>query len=234
MPNKIYLVPRSLCDENTAIGSDFLRPIHDVRIFFVEEERSARRFLKKIDPDFPLEACAFFLLNEHTPAAQAQRCLEEVTEKDVGIISEAGCPCVADPGADVVLFAHKKGWQVVPLVGPSSIVLALMASGLNGQNFAFNGYLPKDHKSRVQKLKELEKRSGAEGQAQIFMETPYRNQHLFDDIVKNCEPGTWLCVAVDLTLSSEWIKTRTVQEWRAACCVLPKRPALFLIEKRRS
>ena len=149
--------------------------------------------------------------------------------KDVGLLSEAGCPCVADPGSLLVQCAHEKGIEVVPLVGPSSLMLALMGSGLNGQNFAFVGYLPKEQSARIQKLKELERTAKSKGQTQLFIETPYRNNHMIEDILAHCQPDTRLCLAADLTMPTQFIQTKTVSEWRKAKSDLDKRPTVFLL-----
>ncbi len=232
MTAKVFLVPNTLSDDvDPQIASHAADMVSGLRFFVVEEEKSARRLLKKLKPDFPFEGCRFFLLNEQTPAKDIENIFKEIGGKDCAIISEAGCPCVADPGAELVLLAHNNGIGVIPLVGPSSVVLALMASGLNGQNFAFNGYLPKEQKLRIQKLKDLEKRAYAEGQTQIFMETPYRNQNLFEDICSSCRPETLLCLAIDLTNSGQYVKTLKIKNWPQEKPPLQKRPALFLINK---
>ncbi|MBF0510840.1 MAG: SAM-dependent methyltransferase, partial [Candidatus Omnitrophica bacterium] len=148
---------------------------------------------------------------------------------DTALISEAGCPCVADPGADLVSLAHQNGVKIIPLVGPTAIILALMASGLNGQNFAFNGYLPKERKEKIQKIKMLQERSKKEGQTQIFMETPYRNQNMLEDILLSCDDKIRLCVAFDITGSCEMIQTKSIKEWKSNPYHLDKKPALFLV-----
>src|SRR3989338_1987714 len=231
MPGKLYLIPTLISEEAAAesISAPVVKTVGQLRIFFVEEEKTARRFLKKIIPGLPLPECVFYPLNEHTGAQQVKEYFQDIREKEAGIISESGCPCVADPGADIVLLAHKNHMEVIPLAGHSSILLALMASGLNGQNFAFNGYLPKEKNARVKKLRELERRSAVENQTQIFMETPYRNQNIFDEILEMCDPRTLLCVAVDITAPSEFIKTMPVDAWKVTKISLNKRPALFLL-----
>src|ERR1035437_170062 len=181
---KLYLVPNTINEEGGNLLPDYIaRAIMDVRVFFVEEPKSARRLLKALNAQFPLSDCRFFDLNVHSDPKQIQEYAKVLKEGDCAIISEAGCPCVADPGADLVFIAHQNKIEIIPLVGPSSILLALMASGLNGQNFAFNGYLPKDRQQRVQKIKMLEDRSKKEKQTQIFMEAPYRNQNILEDIL---------------------------------------------------
>ena len=229
---KLYLIPTALSPENIETIPLYVSPaVRHIRHFLVEEEKSARRFLKKIVPDLPIQECELFNLSEHTREDELNEYLAKWKGKDIGILSEAGCPCVADPGADVVLWAHENNVEVIPLVGPSSIMLALMASGLNGQSFAFHGYLPKDKTERIKKLKTLEQKSERDHQTQMFMETPYRNDALLQDILENGRPETMLCLAADLTLPEQWIKTMTIGEWRRSKIPsLNKRPALFLIQ----
>lgn len=206
--------------------------IEHVRFFAVEEEKAARWFLKKINPQFPLDQTVLVKLNEHSRPRDVEKIFEEAGNQDIGIVSEAGCPGVADPGSELVLLAHQKNWEVVPLVGPSAILLALMASGLTGQNFCFHGYLPKEKELRIQKIKTLEKRSSLEHQTQIFMETPYRNENILEDILNCCEANTLLCVACDLSAPTQFVKTLPIKEWRAQKISLHKRPAVFLLEKK--
>lgn len=233
MPGKLYLIPNTIAEENFSVVPGYIaQTIGPIRFFIVEEEKPARVFLKRINPNLPVGECEFFLLNEHTPAAEIQKYIKMISGKNAGIISESGCPCVADPGADLVLLAHKSDMEIIPLVGPSSITLALMASGLNGQNFAFNGYLPKEKDLRIKKIKDLERRSAQENQTQIFMEAPYRNDNLLKDILSSCDAATLLCVACDLTAPSQWIKTMPVGKWENLKISLNKRPALFLLQKR--
>ena len=230
--SKLYLIPNTIAEQGPwTIPAYIGQSIAQVRIFFVEEPKSARRLLKQIDTAFPIQECRFFDLNEHTKPVQVQEYLKVLKEGDSGIISESGCPCMADPGADLVLLAHHNHINVIPLVGPSSIALALMASGLSGQNFAFNGYLPKDKQARAAKIKALEKRALQEGQTQIFMEAPYRNQNVFDDLLANCSGQILLCVACGITGKEEFIKTKTIQQWQKTNLSLPKQPALFIINK---
>ncbi len=181
----------------------------------------------------PIADCSFLHLNEHTSATDIKAYFNEIPDQDMGVLSEAGCPCVADPGADLVLLAHAKGIEVVPLVGPSSIILALMASGLNGQRFAFHGYLSKDKNERLKKIKSLEHTSLQENQTQIFMETPYRNQTLFEEIITTCHPETYLSAAMDLTGPEQYTKTLTVHTWRSLKPSFHKRPTLFLIQSKK-
>ncbi len=233
MLSKLYLIPNVI---NETPGGEFFSPetrkaISLLRVFFVEEIKSARRLLRKIDPQFPIDDCIFYSLSEHTLSEETEKNFKEAGNQDIGVISEAGCPCVADPGADVVLLAQQNNREIIPLVGPSSILLALMASGLNGQNFAFNGYLPKERDGRIKKLKELEKRSLAENQTQIFMEAPYRNQNLFEDILQTCDINTLMCVAVSITTPEQMIKTKTMRGWQKEKMDFNKKPAIFLISK---
>ena len=235
MPGKLYLIPNLIHEDATAamIPSYVGETIGCVRHFFVEERKAAIRFLKKLHPSFPVDACQFFPLNEHTDLKEAEKFLETVLDEDSGIIPEAGCPCIADPGAEIVLLAQQKGMTVIPLVGPSSIVLGLMASGLNGQSFAFHGYLPKEKEMRRKKIKELEEKSGRAQQTQIFMETPYRNQDILQDILSCCAADTLLCVAADLTGCAPYVKTVPVKSWQNVNPPIHKRPALFFILRRR-
>jgi 16S rRNA (cytidine1402-2'-O)-methyltransferase len=235
MAAKVYLIPSILSEEKVSPPITIPGYIQNItgqlRYFVVEEEREGRRFLKQLSPQLPLPECTFFVVNEHSSAQDIKDIFTRVAGHDFGIVSDAGCPCVADPGAELVALAHQHNLQVVPLVGPSSIILALMASGLNGQSFAFNGYLPKERDERIKKIKSLEKRSLTEHQSQIFMDTPYRNQHVFDDILSSCHPQTLLSVAVDLTGKEEYIKTLPVKGWIKAAVALPKKPALFIIQQ---
>lgn len=231
---KLYLVPNSIneASENPLTDS-IAHAIKDVRIFFVEEPRSCRRLLKSVNAQFPLADCRFYDLNEHSKPKEVSGYAKILKEGDCAIISEAGCPCVADPGADLVLLAHQNHIEVIPLVGPSSIILALMASGLNGQNFAFNGYLPKDRPERTKKIKILEDRCLKEKQTQIFMETPYRNQSILEDILASCHDSTCLCIACEITGPHQTIKTMSIKEWKKAPPDLDKKPAIFLIYSER-
>lgn len=231
---KLYLIPTTLGDTRIerVLPPDLTALISSIPVFIVENIRTARRFLKKVNPEIVIDNLIFFELNEHTDKNEIGRFLEpNKNGLDIGIISEAGCPAVADPGADVVKIAHTRNIQVVPLVGPSSILLALMASGMSGQNFAFNGYLPIKNPEKAQQIKFLEKRMQTEGQTQIFIEAPYRNQQLLDDLLKNCDPQTVLCIAADLTLETEFIVSKPVSYWRSHIPDIQKRPAIFMIGK---
>jgi len=213
---RIYLIPVTLG------GDDFLKVIPEkvisltrqLRFFIVEDIRSARRFLRLIDKTFPINDTAFFELNEHTVESDITDYLEPAMNgNDIGLMSEAGLPGIADPGARIVALAHKKRISVTPLSGPSSIIMALISSGLNGQNFTFNGYLPVKPAERAARLRDLERKAG-EGYAQIFMETPYRNQKLLETIIASCQNETRLCIASDITLSTESIRTMKISEWK--------------------
>ena len=230
----LYLIPVTLGD--TAIEK--VLPAHNKEIilgikhFIVEDVRSARRFLRQADPQFDIDGSHFFELNKHTSPADIAGYLAPLAGGNpMGVISEAGCPAVADPGADVVAIAQRKGLKVVPLVGPSSIILSVMASGFNGQSFAFHGYLPIKPDERARKLKQLEQRVYAEEQTQLFIETPYRNGKMIEDILKNCRPQTKLCIAANLTCDDEFVRTRTVKEWRGNIPELSKIPCIFLLYK---
>jgi len=198
-----------------------------LRHYFVEALRTARRTLRALHPTLPIDDIQFAEINEHTPPdLRTLRAWLEAGH-DVGVMSEAGCPGIADPGAALAAEAHRLGAAVVPVVGPSSILLALMASGLNGQRFAFGGYLPAKAPARGQRIAALEAHSRREGQTQIFIETPYRNAALLDDFLQTCDPQTWLCIAQSLTGPAEWVRTRRVAEWRADKPALQKAPAVF-------
>lgn len=204
--------------------------INEIDVYIVENIKTARRFLKKAGISNAIDELTFFELNKRTHESELPTFLKPITEgKNIGVLSEAGCPGIADPGADIVALAQQQNIKVVPLVGPSSILLALMASGFNGQSFCFNGYLPKDQKDRTRKLKELEKTAKNRQQTQIFIETPYRNHHVLEDILNNCFNTTKLCIAVDITLPTEQITTKTVEDWKKTNVNLNKRPCLFLI-----
>ncbi len=231
---KIYLIPATLGESkpDAVFPSANKSIILSVSYFIVENIRTARRFLKLIDKDIDIDRLTFFVLNKHTKAENIYHYLAPVKNgHDMGIISEAGCPGIADPGADIVKIAHKKNIRVVPLVGPSSILLALMASGMNGQNFAFNGYLPIKEPDKSKTIKILEKRVYTENQSQLFIEAPYRNLQLFSDLVRNCDPRTRLCVAADITLETEFILTQTVLYWRRNQPDIQKKPVVFIIGK---
>jgi len=200
--------------------------------FVAENAKSARAFLKSLPSNTPLQQIEIKELSEHTPATALPGLLAPLLAgTDVGLISEAGCPAVADPGANLVALAQDEGIRIVPMIGPSSILLALMGSGLSGQNFAFHGYLPVKDEERQKKLKELEKDSRQESRTQIFIETPYRNRQMLETLIRACAPGTRICVATDLTLDSESITTRTSAEWRRrGQPEIDRRPTVFLLQ----
>lgn len=229
---KLYLIPTTLGDTSIerVLPPDLTEIISSISVFIVENIRTARRFLKKVNQSIVIDDLTFFELNQHTDKKEISRFLEPIQQgMDIGIISEAGCPAVADPGADVVKIAHTQNIKVVPLVGPSSILMALMASGMSGQNFAFNGYLPIKNPEKAQQIKFLERRMQTEGQTQIFIEAPYRNLQLLDDLLKNCDPQTMLCIAADITLDTEFIQAKSVSYWKAHIPDIQKRPAIFMI-----
>ena len=231
MKGSLYLIPVFLGEEGSL---DTLPPINiaiikTIRVFIVENLRTARRFLKKVDRDIDIDQLSFFELNEHTKPEELGKFIGIMSEGNIGLMSEAGVPCVADPGSAIVRLAHAQQMRVVPLTGSSSIILSLMASGLNGQNFAFNGYLPVKSDERSKKIRFFEKRVVAEKQTQVFIETPYRNIQLFSDFLSSCEPNTLLCIACDLTLPSEYIETKTISQWRNHKPDINKRPTIFLL-----
>lgn len=234
MQASLYLIPVTLGE--TPI--DKVLPTYNrdiilgIKYFIVENIRSARRFLKKVDSNIDIDSLTFYELNKHTNPEQIENYLNPIFNgASVGIISEAGCPAIADPGADIVNIAQRKNCNVVPLVGPSSILLSLMASGFNGQSFAFQGYLPVDNNERIKKMKMLEQRIYKENQTQIFIETPYRNQKIVEDLIKTCAPTTKLCIAMDITCEGEYIKTLPVKSWSKQIPNMDKIPCIFLLYK---
>ncbi len=234
MNNKgaLYMIPITLGDTaiNQVIPEFNNNIINEIDVYVVENIKTARRFLKKSGILKPINELTFFELNKRTRETDLPSFLTPISEgKNIGVLSEAGCPGVADPGADIVALAQQQNIKVIPLIGPSSILLALMASGFNGQSFCFNGYLPKDQKDRTRKLKELEKIAKNKQQTQLFIETPYRNTHVLEDLLKNCFSTTKLCIAIDITLPSEQIYTKTIEQWKKTKINLQKRPCIFLI-----
>jgi len=227
----LYLLPAGLGDGAPPLLAPEARAVaHRLEHFIVEKPKTARAFLKDVGYPRALAAVSMTTLDKDTPHSEIPTLLAPLLSgHDAAMISEAGCPAVADPGALLVRAAHESGVRVVPLTGPSSILLALMASGLNGQRFAFHGYLPVDASARAAKLRELEKRSRQDDATQIFIETPYRNDVMLGALVEQCAPRTLLCVAADLTLASERITTRTIADWRKQSATLGKRPAVFLL-----
>ena len=233
METALYLLPVTLGDTpiEKVLPSHNKEIILGIKHFIVEDVRSARRFLKKVERSINIDELTFYPLNKHTSPEDISGYLKPLQAgESMGVISEAGCPAVADPGADIVAIAQREGFQVVPLVGPSSILLAVMASGFNGQSFAFHGYLPIDSSERSKRLKQLEQRSMHENQTQLFIETPYRNAKLFADILSACTPQTRLCVAAGITTEQEYIRSMTLKEWKQkGLPELGKIPAIFAI-----
>jgi 16S rRNA (cytidine1402-2'-O)-methyltransferase len=230
---KLYLIPSLLGDVEPleVLPLSVKKTLDTADHYIVENEKSARAFIKKVFPGKPQAELVFFILNKYTQPQDYINFLEPALRGEtMGLISEAGAPGVADPGAEIVSLAHEKNVTVVPLAGPSSILMALMASGMNGQNFAFTGYLPIDAKERAKRIKWLEKQSRSLGQSQIFMETPYRNQKLFKELLKSCKPETRLCVAREISLKQEFIKTLTIKEWSTTSIDLEKKPTIFAID----
>ena len=229
----LYLIPVPLGHvvPEASLPAPVLERIHHLTHFVVENAKSARAFLKAAGTEQPLQALQLEELNEHTRPDALDRLLAPLRAgHDLGLLSEAGCPAVADPGANLVALAQSEGIRVVPLIGPSSLLLALMASGLNGQRFAFLGYLPAKDAERAKALRELEVESKKRGQTQIFIETPYRNRQLFDSILQTCQPGTRMAVATDLTLLGESVRTRTVGQWKKETPPeIERRPTVFLL-----
>lgn len=234
MQPSLFLIPVTLGETSV----ERVLPIYNkdiiltIKYFIVENIRSARRFLKKIDSSINIDDLTFYELNKHTKPEQIESYLDPLSKGfSIGIISEAGCPAIADPGSDIVAIAQKKSFKVVPLVGPSSILLSLMASGFNGQSFAFQGYLPVDSSDRIKKIKQLEHLIHHDQQTQIFIETPYRNQKLVEDIIKNCMPSSKLCIAMNITCENEYIKTLPVKQWLKQLPDMSKQLCIFLLYK---
>tara|TARA_B100000767_G_C19778141_1_gene543972 strand:- start:9631 stop:10374 length:744 start_codon:yes stop_codon:yes gene_type:complete len=230
----LYLIPSPL-GENApmeVLPLTVRKVIEDIDHFIVENEKDARRFIKRICPRKDQGSLHLYTLNKFTSPEEILTYLDPIKEGgSMGVISDAGCPGIADPGAEIVKMAHRKNLIVRPLVGPSSILLALISSGLNGQNFAFNGYLPIDKLKRKKDIKSLEKKSFDYNQSQLFIETPYRNDQLFSDLLKTLDRNTEVCIACDLTLPTEYIKTHSIREWKKLKISLHKRPAIFIISK---
>ncbi len=231
---RLFLIPSRLGEQPPleVLPLSIRKKINDINIYIAENEKVTRAFIKKIVPGKSQSDLTFFTLNKFTQDIEIPDFLKPCNEgEDVGMVSDAGCPGVADPGSKIVKLAHQSNIRVIPLVGPSSILLALMASGMNGQNFAFNGYLPIDKAECKSKIKQLEKRSLKENQTQIFIETPYRNEQIFELLLKTLHPQTSLCVACELTLTTEFIQTKTVNEWKNAKLDLHKKPCIFVLQQ---
>ncbi len=234
MAGKLYLIPSAISDSppEEVIPGYITEIINRINYYIVENERTARRMLIRLGLNTPIEELLFFILNKYTDRSEIPGFLEKSAESDLGLLSEAGVPAIADPGSEVVMMAHQRDIEVIPLVGPSSILLAMMASGLNGQNFAFNGYLPVKSNDRIRKIRQLEQSSFSENQSQIFIETPYRNNQLIQDILKTCSDNTLLCIATDITSGEAIIKTQTMAKWRRNRIDINKRPSIFIIHKK--
>ncbi|WP_424494387.1 SAM-dependent methyltransferase [Salinimicrobium sp. GXAS 041] len=233
-PGKLYLLPTTLGDNSPleVLPVSVKQMVEKLDHFIVENEKTARRAIKNLVPEKSQPSLKFSLLNKHTDHLDIPSLLNPCKEgTDIGLLSEAGCPGVADPGAEVVKIAHSEGIKVVPLVGPSSILLAMMASGMNGQNFAFNGYLPIDKAARKNEIKNLERLSLEKNQAQVFIETPYRNNKMLEDLLQQLHPATRICIACDITLETEYIVTKPVSGWAKTKVDLHKRPTIFILQK---
>ncbi|WP_460219220.1 SAM-dependent methyltransferase [Psychroserpens sp. MEBiC05023] len=231
---KLYLIPTRLGDNPPleVLPISVKKIIELVDDYIVENEKTARRFIKKVDSRKSQSTLNFKILNKYTQPEEIQNFLDNCKNGNpMGLLSEAGCPGIADPGADIVKLAHETGIQVVPLVGPSSIILALMSSGMNGQSFAFNGYIPIDKAERKATLKRLERLSFEQNQTQLFIETPYRNNKVLEEICSTLHQNTRVCIACDITLPTEYIRTMTVKDWKQTNIDLHKRPAIFVIHK---
>lgn len=230
----LYLIPTTLGDNEPleVLPISVKKIIEQTNVYIVENEKAARRFIKKVSSGKSQSALQLFPLNKFTHASILPEYLDPCLNGiHVGLLSDAGCPGIADPGADIVRLAHQKGIKVVPLVGPSSILMAMMSSGMNGQSFTFNGYLPIDKNERKNEIKRLERLSFEQNQSQIFIETPYRNNKMLEELSSTLAANTLVCVACDITLSTEFIKTKTASEWKKNIVDLHKRPTIFIIHK---
>jgi 16S rRNA (cytidine1402-2'-O)-methyltransferase len=234
---KIYLIPSTLGGETTSdiIPKDVAEKTTSLRSFAVEDIKAARRYLRKLDREFPIDESKFFILNKKTKLDEIQKIINYVLQgNDLGILSDAGCPGIADPGAELVAVAHENEIHVTPLVGPSSILLALMGSGFNGQNFTFNGYLPKERKERIKKLKDFEGDARRNNRTHIFMDTPFRNMNVLEDLLNELADQTLICIAHNLTLPNASVRTYSAKEWREKAFDLEKYPTMFLIGLNQS
>lgn len=233
-PGKLYLLPTTLGDNDPlqVLPVSVKDLVSRIDHYIVENEKTARRSIKKLVPEKPQASLRLNLLNKYTEASEFTTFLEPCKHgENVGLLSEAGCPGIADPGAEIVKIAHREGIQVVPMVGPSSILLAMMASGMNGQSFAFNGYLPIDKGERKNEIRNLERLSQEKIQAQVFIETPYRNNKMLEDLIQFLHPATRVCIACDLTLETEYVVTKPISDWARTKIDLHKRPAIFILQK---
>ncbi len=229
---KLLLIPCTLGDipPREVLPDVNIKKVKALKHFIVENEKAARRFLKAWISDIHLSSIGYYPLNKHTDPGEMMRYLDPAEQgEDIGLISDAGCPAVADPGSEMVCLAHHKGIEVEPLVGPSSVLLALMGSGMNGQRFMFHGYLPIHQKEKSKFIRQLEKQSLREDQTQIFMDTPFRNNHVLEALLKNLQGETQLCIATDITLPTSFIKTMAVKDWKRNKPDLHKRPCMFLL-----
>ena len=228
----LYILPNTLGGESISdiIPNDVVEQAISLRHFVVENIKSARRVLRKMDREFPIDESMFIEMNKRSTERDTMRSLQWlIAGNNVGVISDAGCACVADPGAEIVSLAHSQKIAVIPFVGPSSILLALMGSGFSGQNFSFHGYLPKDRKERIRTLKTYEFDSRKKGYTQIFMDTPYRNMNVLEDLLNELADHTQLCIASNITLHNQRIRTMSVEDWRENAYDLSKSPCVFLI-----
>jgi len=230
----LYLIPSMIGKSPIVkvIPAFNMKVILNLRYFIVEEIKTARRFLKQVCPDIDFKTILFLVNNEHTKVHDLATCIEPLLNgSDMGLLSEAGIPCVADPGAEIVKLAHDNNIKVIPLIGASSLLLSLMASGFNGQNFVFHGYLPIDKNNRIKKIKEIERLVYTNNQTQIFIEAPYRNSQLFQAITEVCSDNTRLCLATDITMESEIIKVQSIRNWKGKHPDIHKKPTVFLLYK---
>jgi len=232
---KLYLIPVMLSEESfpkDVLPESVIKTIEMIDYYIVENEKTARKFIKKIQPEKNQSQLQISVLNKHTDHSEFSAMLEPCYSGiNIGLLSEAGCPSIADPGAGITKIAHQKEIQVIPMVGPSSILLAMMASGFNGQNFAFNGYLPIEKSEKKKVLRFFEKLSVDRDQSQIFIETPYRNNKLLSDLLHILQNNTFLCVATDITLKTEYIQTKNISEWKKTKIDIHNRPTIFIIHK---
>jgi 16S rRNA (cytidine1402-2'-O)-methyltransferase len=229
---KLYLIPNTLGGESVTdiIPADVIKTATSLRFFAVEEIKSARRLLRKMDREFPIDESTFYQINKTTKESDLMEMLLTLTKgENLGIISEAGCAGIADPGADLVFLAHSQKIEVVPMVGASSILLALIGSGFSGQHFTFHGYLPRERKDRIRKMKDMEMDTRRKGATHIFMDTPFRSMHVLEDLLNECADSTQLCIASNLTTVSQRIQTMTVVDWREHAFDITKIPVIFLI-----
>lgn len=234
LKGKLYLIPTTLgdMDPHDVLPQTVKRAIDFIDDYIVENEKTARKFIKAIHPEKVQSSLRLTPLNKRTEISEYNAMIAPCLNGfNIGLMSEAGCPGVADPGAVIVKIAHEKGIQVIPLVGPSSILLAMMGSGMNGQSFAFNGYLPIDKGDKKVALKNFESLSASKNQSQIFIETPYRNNKLLEDVLQTLHPNTHLCIATDITLPTEYIKTMRVADWKKVKVDLHNRPTIFILHK---